>query len=187
MKATISFNVDTYTKIPGSSVSKLFGCKERMVENCIDFDISILLLDENSCIIGEEAFIYFNNPVFMQDVIVLCSSFKAYDSSEFDEEILIDFTRMPISVFHILFILSNHQELNFNIVNINVQVTNSSFVKTDSNPFVISNQNVGNAIELFTFSRKSKNEMWNTDISNISIIDNRGMASILNKYFSGFC
>ncbi|NBP57900.1 hypothetical protein EBU71_15445 [bacterium] len=93
---------------------------------------------------------------------------------------------MPTSVFYILFILSNHQELNFNIVNINVQVTNSSFVKTDNNPFVISNQNVGNALELFTFSRKSQSEMWNTDISNISIIDKRGMASILNIYFRGF-
>ncbi|NBP57901.1 hypothetical protein EBU71_15450 [bacterium] len=70
MKATISFNVDTYTQIPSTSVSKLFGRKECIVENYIDFDISILLLDKHSCLIGEEAFIYFNNPVFMQGVIV---------------------------------------------------------------------------------------------------------------------
>jgi stress response protein SCP2 len=143
-----------------------------------------MLLDKENKLIEQSAFIFFNNPTFMENVILINSSFDINYHSEFDEEVMIDFTRIPDNVSQILFFLSNHQKFNFDIPKIEVVVNNSPCHSEESNHFSISNENVGNAIELFKFSRKSESNFWVIEILNLPISDPNGMSYILKKYFS---
>jgi stress response protein SCP2 len=183
LKTFISFNVDSHTRLYPSTISRIFGKKEREIANQIDWDISLLLLDDENKLIGEKSFVFFNNPTYMDDVIVIHSSIDNNIHSEFDEEVMIDFTRIPDNVSQILFFLSNHQTFSFDIPKIEVFVKNSPCHSEYSNHLSISNENVGNALELFKFSRKSQSTSWEIEVLNLPISDANGMSFILNKYF----
>ena len=182
MKSTICFNVDSKTRIPSSIFSKAIGRKDRIVDNSIDWDISAVLLDSQNQLISQDGFIFFNNPNYKDDIITIKSSFEINCHSEFDEEIIIDLDRIPINVSSVMFFLSNHQKFNFDIASIEVIIKSSPFQTEDSNQFTIARDNVGNALELFKFSRELDRSLWKIEILNLSISDPNGMSFILNKY-----
>lgn len=183
MKSTVCFNVDSKTKIPGSIFSKAIGRRDRIVDNAIDWDISAVLLNSQNQLISQDGFIFFNNPSYEDNIITIKSSFEINCHSEFDEEINLDFDRIPINVSSVVFFLSNHQKFNFDIAKIEVTIKNSPFQTEESNQFTISNDNVGNALELFKISRESDRNFWEIEILNSSISDPNGMSFILKKYF----
>lgn len=178
MSSIISFNVDTKTKSTPSLYSKIFGGKSNEVEHFIDWDISLAILNSYGKLLSQECFIFYNNLNYGDGIIKLRSdSIVCIKAPEFDEEVIIDFCRLPVESDNIVFYLSNHQEFNFDITNIEVQIKNLENVGHQK--FRISNSTTCNAIELFKFQKT--NEIWDLRIINNSITDSNGLGYILKN------
>lgn len=180
MSSIISFNVDTKTKSTPSLYSKVFGKEHNDVEHFIDWDISLAILNSNGKLVSQEGFIFYNNLNYRNGTISLRAdsvNFLCVEGPEFDEEIIIDFNRLPVETNSIVFYISNHQQFNFDITEINVQIENIQNISDQR--FCISNSTTCNAIELFKFQKT--NEIWNFEIINNSITAPNGLEYILKS------
>lgn len=183
MSSIIGFNVETKTKTnsPPSLFSKVFGGNSSEVEHFIDWDISLAILNSNGKLLSQECFIFYNNLNYGNGIITLRAdsiNFLSVKGPEFDEEVNIDFSKLPTETSSINFYLSNHQEFNFDITNVDVQIENIENLSDQK--FRISNSTTCNAIELFKF-QKTNNRMWNIEILNTSINGSNGLVSILKN------
>lgn len=181
MSSIISFNVETKTNPTPTLYSKVFGGKSTEVEHFIDWDISVAILNSNGKLLSQECFIFYNNLNYGDGTIKLrADSIVCAQAPEFDEEVIIDFSGLPVESDKIVFYLSNHQELNFDITNIDVKI--EQFENVVNQKFHISNSTACNAIEMFKFQKT--NEIWEIKILNNSIPDSNGLSYILKKIFN---
>ena len=180
MKSRISFNVETKRISTPSVVSKLFGSRNSEIEHFIDWDISLGILNSAGHLVSQDSFVFYNNCNYKNGTITLRSdTIINVQSPEFDEEVIIDFSELPVEANSIVFYLSNHQKFNFEITNIDVQIENLPNIHEKDNQFRITNTSICNAIELFKFIRK--NESWTIETLNIPIIESNGLEYILKK------
>lgn len=180
MSSIISLNVETKTNSTPTLYSKVFGGKSSEVEHFIDWDISVAILNSNGKLLSQECFIFYNNLNYGNGIITLRAdsiNFLSLKGPEYDEEVFIDFGRLPVETDSIVFYLSNHQELNFEITNVDVQIENIENLSDQK--FRISNSTTCNAIELFKF--RKTNEIWDFRIINNSITDSNGLGYILKN------
>jgi len=180
MTAIISFNVETKKTSSTSLYSKIFSKVYSESEHSIDWDISLAILNPEDKLVSQECFVFYNNHNYNDGTISLRGDSIVFaQAPEFDEEVIIDFSKLPIETSSIVFYLSNQQKFNFQITNIEVQIENSS--NTSDNQFRIYNTSICNAIELFRLKRNNENEIWKVEILNNPISDPNGLEYILKK------
>lgn len=180
MKSRISFNVETKRISTPSVASKLFGSRNSEIEHFIDWDISLGILNSAGHLVSQDSFVFYNNCNYKNGTITLRSdTIINVQSPEFDEEVIIDFSELPVEANSIVFYLSNHQKFNFEITNIDVQIESVPNIFEKDNQFRITNTSICNAIELFKFILI--NESWTIETLNIPIIESNGLEYILKK------
>ncbi len=184
MRSRICFNIDT-KKISNTGLfSRLLGNRSKIEEHYIDWDISVGLLSDSCKIANQDNFIFYNNPTSFNGAITLKSCIEInIREPEFDEEVEIEFEKIPENISQIVFFLSNHQEFNFYITDVKVNIFNCEIFDNANSKLNFTNSDSCNAIELIKFTRSKVNQTWKVEILNTPILGLNGLSVILNKYF----
>ena len=186
MSSRICFNIDT-KKISNTGLfSRLLGNRTKVEEHYIDWDISVALLNDSCQIANQNNFIFYNNPTFGDGAITLksCIGINIHEP-EFDEEVEIEFDKIPENISEIVFFLSNHQEFNFYITDVKVNMFNSECFDNANSDLIFTNSESCNAIELMKFTRSKVNQNWSIEILNTPVLGPNGLLRILDKYYIG--
>ncbi len=185
MRSRICFNIDTKKFSNTGLFSRLLGNRSKVEEHYIDWDISVGLLNDNCQIANQDNFVFYNNPTFGNGAITLKSCIEInIREPEFDEEVEIEFDKIPENISEIVFFLSNHQEFNFYITDVKVNIFNSECFDNANSDLSFTNSDSCNAIELMKFTRNKVNQNWQIEILNTPIPGSNGLSVILNKYLS---
>jgi stress response protein SCP2 len=183
MKSRICFKIDTKKGVNPGLFSRFLGDRGNVEQHCIDWDISVGLLNDNSQITNDENFVFYGNPIFDNGVVTLKSYIEVdIVEPEFDEEVEIDFDKIPKNISEIVFFLSNHQEFNFYITDVEVNIFNNEFLDNENSDLSFTNSDSCNAIELIKFTRSKVNDRWIVQKLNTSILEANGLIRILKKY-----
>jgi stress response protein SCP2 len=184
MKSRINFNVHTTKKnINQSAISKLLGKHNKEIQHFIDWDISVGVLNEMGHLLSLESFIFYGHCNYENGTITLRSDTIIFGQPpEFDEVVIIDFSKLPDEAKNITFYLSNQQKDNFEIANIDVVIESLSNIELRDNQLRITNSTTCNAIELFELIRT--NYSWAINILNNPIKELNGLGCIVNKISS---
>lgn len=180
MASIISFNVETKRTSSPSFYSKIFRKECSQSEHYIDWDISVAILNSEDKLLSQDCFVFYNNNNYNDGTIsIRGDSIVFVQPPEFDEEVIIDFSKLPVETNSIVFYLSNHQMFNFEIINIDVKIEKCSNIS--DNQFRISNSSVCNAFELFMLKKHEENRIWKVEILNNPITAPNGLEYILKK------
>ena len=175
----ISFNVNTKRNLNPSLFSKILGKGTSEAEHFIDWDISLAVLNQKGKLLNQDCFIFYNNLNYNNDIISLRGDSIIIDPApEFDEELIVNFNKLPKEAYNLVFYLSNHQKINFETTEIEIQIENIPNISDKQ--FKITNSTTCNAIELFKF-QKCKNNIWDIVILNSPFTDSNGLEQIVKS------
>jgi stress response protein SCP2 len=183
MSSCICLKIYTKKYSKPGILSRFRGNQNKIEEHYIDWDISLALLSENNLIQGEGDFIYYNNPIFEDGIITLKSHVPGgWNENEFDEEIEIDFEKIPKRIKIIALFLSNHRDECFELTDFLIKIINPEQLNLLNPELYFSNKNSCNGIELLKLIRNELSNKWDIAILNTPITGPKAMAEILKKY-----
>jgi len=146
--------------------------KRNNYHNEIDFDISVLAIDQNRKMPDDKCFVFYNQP---SSIGINRDTFEESSiSPEFDEIISVDFSKIQTEISHLKFIISNHRDELFENCEISFFIYDQPFwtlpsVKELMN-FKIKPTEQFNLMELFEIHITENHLNWKLEVLQNSIL-----------------